>query len=226
MGRRITRKQLKEDEFVSAVDQLVRRFGEYWKPALAALGVVCVVVFLWWVGSSWSESRADKASSRLATAIDAYETAMTQQPPGDLGEAEAGLREVVEGYGRTTQGDVARLYLARIALGRGEVDDARSTLVRLLDRHAGDALGRLAALDLVRLRVESGQGAEVATELEAMVVGRSDQLPRDVALFELGEVFRGEQKTDQAREYYQKLVDEFPESPYGAQARQRLTELG
>jgi TolA-binding protein len=74
--------------------------------------------------------------------------------------------------------------------------------------------------------VSSGQGAEVAKELEAMVVGRDNQLPRDVALFELGEVFRGEQKIDQAREYYQKLVDEFPESPYLSQARQRLSELG
>ncbi len=141
-------------------------------------------------------------------------------------EAEEGFREVVEQYGRTAQGDVSRLYLARIALSRGETDDARAMLVRLADRHEDDALGRLVTLDLVRLRVASGQGTEVAAELEAMVVGRKNQLPRDVALYELGEVFLEEHDPDQAREYFQKLVDEFPESPFGAKARQRLTELG
>lgn len=226
MGRRITRKQLKEDEFVSTVDQLLRRFGEYWKPAAAALGAVLVVVFLWWVGGQWSGSRADKASVQLQVAIDSYQTAMMLQPPGDLTEAEQGFREVIEQYGRTSQGDVSRLYLARIALSRGEIDDARASLVRLADRHEDDALGRLVTLDLVRLRVASGQGTEVAAELEAMVVGRKNQLPRDVALFELGEVFLEEHDADQAREYFQKLVDEFPDSPFGAKARQRLTELG
>ncbi len=81
MGRRITRKQLKGDEFVSTVDHLIRRFGEYWKPAAAALGAVIVVVFLWWVGGQWSGSRADKASAQLQVAIDSYQTAMMLTAP-------------------------------------------------------------------------------------------------------------------------------------------------
>jgi predicted negative regulator of RcsB-dependent stress response len=226
MGRRITRKQLKEDEFVSTVDQLIRRFGEYWKPAAVALGAVLVVVFLWWVGSEWSSSRAAKASATLQVAVEGYQTAMLQQPPGDLGAAETGFREVAERFGRTAQADVARLYLARIALQRGDVDDARSALIRLADRNRDTALGQLVALDLIKLRIASGQGSEVASELESMVVGRGGELPRDVALYELAEVYREEQQPEQAREYYQKLVDEFPESAYSAPARQRLGELG
>lgn len=226
MGRRITRKQLKEDEFVSTVDNLIRRFGEYWKMALVALGAVLVVVFVWWMIGQWSGSQADAASAKLNQVITAYQEAVVPGGAGDLSDAEAGFAEVIEEYGRTTQGDVARLYQARIELGRGEADSARATLVQLVNRHKDDALGRLAALDLVRLRTASGQGAEVAAELEKMVVGRNTQLPRDVALFELGEVFVAEQKPDQAREYFQKLVDEFPESPYLTQARKRLGELG
>lgn len=226
MGRRITRKQLKEDEFVSTMDHLIRRFGEYWKPALAALGAVLVIVFVWWMIGQWSGSRVDAASARLNEVITTYQAAVAQDGSGDLAEAEAGFAEVIEEYGKTPQADVARLFQARIQLGRGETDSARATLVQLVSRHKDDALGRLASLDLVRLRTASGQGAEVAAELEKMVVGRNTQLPRDVALFELGEVFVAEQKPDQAREYFQKLVDEFPESGYVNQARQRLDELG
>ena len=226
MGRRITRKQMKQDEFVSTMDQLIRQFGGYWKPALAVLGAVLVAVFIWWTFGQWSGSRVDAASARLNEVITAYQEAVAQDGSGNLAEAEAGFAEVIEEYGRTPQADVARLFQARIELGRGDTGSARATLVQLVNRHKDDALGRLASLDLVRLRTTSGQGAEVAAELEKMVVGRNTQLPRDVALFELGEVFIAEHKPDQAREYFQKLVDEFPESGYVAQARQRLDELG
>ncbi|RLE26187.1 MAG: hypothetical protein DRJ65_06070 [Acidobacteria bacterium] len=226
MGRRITRKQMKQDEFVSTMDHLIRRFGEYWKQALAVLGAVLLMVFIWWMIGQWSGKQADAASEQLSLAVTVYQEALAQDGGGNLTDAEAGFAEVIEEHGRTDQADIARLYQARIQLGRGEIDTARATLVQLVNRHKDDALGRLAALDLVRLRTASGQGAEVAAELEKMVVGRNSQLPRDVALFELGEVFVAEQKPDQAREYFQKLVDEFPESPYVAQARQRLAELG
>lgn len=226
MGRRITRKQLKEDEFVSTMDSLIRRFGEYWKQALAALGAVLLIVFVWWVIGQWSGKQADAASMKLNQVITTYQEALAPDGDGDIAEAEVGFAEVIEEYGRTAQADVARLYQASIQLGRGETDTARATLVKLVNGHKDDAIGRLAALDLVRLRTASGQGAEVAAELEKMVVGRSSQLPRDVALFELGEVFIAEQKPDQAREYFQKLVDEFPESPYVSEARKRLGEVG
>ena len=226
MGRRITRKQMKQDEFVSTMDSLIRQFGGYWKPALVALGTVLVAVFVWWTFGQWSDSRVDAASARLNEVITAYQEAVTQDGSGDLAEAEAGFADVIEEYGRTPQGDIARLFQARIELGRGETDSARATLVQLVNRHKDDALGRLASLDLVRLRTASGQGAEVATELEKMVVGRNTQLPRDVALFELGEVFIAEHKPDQARESSQKLVKKYTESGYVAQARQRLDELG
>ena len=226
MGRRITRKQMKQDEFVSTMDRLIRQFGGYWKPALAVLCALLVVVFIWWSIGQWSGAREDAASAKLSEVITAYQEAIAQGGSGDLADAEAGFAEVIEEYGRTSQGDIARLFQARIELGRGETDTARAALVQLVHRHKDDSLGRLAALDLVRLRTASGQGAEVAAELEKMVVGRNTQLPRDVALFELGEVFVAEQKPDQAREYFQKLVDEFPESGYVTQARKRLGELG
>lgn len=226
MGRRITRKQLKEDEFVSTVDQLVRQFGQYWKPATAILAVVLVGVLVWWTVGQWSGSREEAAAFELNQVLTTYQDAMAQGDAPDLSEAEAGFRKVIDAYGRTTQADIARLFLARIELSQGQEDQARTALVRLSERHKGNALGRLAALDLVRLRASSGQGAEVAAELEKMVVGRRSDLPRDVALFELGEVYVMEKKADQAREYFQTLVDEFPESPFVPQARQRLGELG
>ena len=224
MARRITRKHLKENEFVSVMDTLIHWFTENWRPIAAAVSAVSVVALIWWGVSSWTGAKTEKASYSLSLAVSAYQTARAES--GDLSEARTQLEEVAAKFGRSDQADMARIYIAQLDIAAGDLDAARETLVQLVGRHRSDAIGRIASLDLIHLRVASGQGAEVAKELEAMVVGKDTRLPRDVALFELGEVFITEQDTEQAREYFQKLVDEFPESPYLAQARQRLAEIG
>ena len=228
MGRRITRKQLKkEDEFVSTMDAVVRWLFDNWRPLVAGVVAVCVVGLIWWGARAWMGSRAEEASLREALiTFEGEAVAGSMVPAGDLEAAEAGFLQVVDHYGGTEQADMARLYLARIALSRGEVDEARAALVDLTQRHDDDVIGRLATHDLINLRLASGQGAEVAGELEAMVTGQAKGLPRDAALYELGELFISEGDPERAQEYFQKLVDEFPESPYLLSARRRLGEIG
>jgi TolA-binding protein len=230
MGRRITRKQLKkDDEFVSAAELIFRWIADNWRPLVAGIAALAVVALLWWAATLWTGARTADASLLLRQAVKTFEgeaEAGSLVPAGDTEAAEAQFRQVVESYGRSDQADMARLYLARIALSRGETDQARSALVDLSQRHTDDLIGRLATLDLINLRIASGQNMEVAGELEAMVTGQSKALPRDVALFQLGEIYAGEGQTDRARQYFEQLVEEFPESPYLATARQRITELG
>jgi len=87
-------------------------------------------------------------------------------------------------------------------------------------------LGRLALVDLIHLRVGSGEAAEVAKELEKMLTGKDDSLPRDLAMFELGRVYVKEKKPEQAKQYFRKLVKDFPQSPYQSLAKQQIQSLG
>jgi predicted negative regulator of RcsB-dependent stress response len=230
MGRRITRKQLKkDDEFVSAAEVIFRWVADNARPLAAAILAVCVVALLWWAISGWMSSRTDDASLLLYHATQTFEGEAAPgslAPAGDIEAAEAEFQQVIDSYGRSEQADMARLYLARIALSRGETDEARTALVGLAEKHGDDVVGRLANLDLINLRIASGQGTEVAAELEAMVTGRSTGLPRDAALYRLGELFVEEGQPEKARTYLQMLVEEFPESPFLPNARQRLLELG
>lgn len=230
MGRRITRKQLKkDDEFVSAAEVIFRWIADNAKALIVGIGTVVIIALLWWAASGWMSSRTDDASLLLHHATRTYEgepMAGSMAPAGDLETAETEFQQVIDSYGRTDQADMARLYLARIALSRGQTDEARAALVELARKHGDDVIGRLANLDLINLRIASGQGAEVAADLEAMVTGQSTGLPRDAALYQLGVLFVEEGQPEKARTYLEMLVEEFPDSPFLANARQRLLELG
>jgi predicted negative regulator of RcsB-dependent stress response len=230
MARRITRKQLKQsDEFVSTMDTVMQWLSGNWQPIAAGLAGICAVALIWWLVGMWNDSRTEDASYALHHAVITYEgeDSLGQlEPTGDLDAAETEFLQVIEHYGKTDQADMARLYLARIHFDRSETDEARDLLVGLAERHRDDPIGRLATLDLIYLRIAAGQATEVAAELEAMVVGSNTSLPRDVALYELGQLYLAEQNPIQAGDYFQKLVDEFPESPYLNLARQHLMSIG
>jgi predicted negative regulator of RcsB-dependent stress response len=230
MGRRITRKQLKkDDEFVSAAEVIFRWISDNAKPLAAAIAAVCVIGLLWWAVSGWMGARTDDASLLLYHATMTFEGEAAPgsiAPAGDIEAAEVEFQQVIDSYGRSDQADMAKLYLARIALSRGEMEEARTALVELAQKRGDDVVGRLANLDLLNLRIASGQGTEVAAELEAMVTGRSTGLPRDAALYRLGELYVEEGEPEKARSYLEMLVEEFPESPFVTGARQRLLEIG
>ena len=230
MGRRITRKQLKkDDEFVSAAELIFRWVADNRRAIVAGLAAVSIFALLWWAVSLWTGNRAQEASLMLRNAVMALEGDAqpgSVVPAGNVADAEKAFLEVVDTYGSSDQADMARLYLARIALGRGEIDEARTALVDLSQRNGDNLIGRLATLDLIDVRIASGQGVEVAADLEAVVAGQSQSLPKDAALYRLGELFVGEDDPERARSYFERLLEEFPESPYLNNARLKLAELG
>jgi predicted negative regulator of RcsB-dependent stress response len=227
MGRRITRKQLKQDEFVSTMDTVIHWMSDKWRPVLIGLGAVCFVILLWWLGTIWSRSRTHQASYQLYQALNAYQQELAgDQTATGPDSAEAILQETIDRFPTLDQADVARVYLARIHMSRNELERARDLLVYVVDRRRNNAVARVAALDLVQLRVATGQSAEVAQQLEAMVAGPNRGLPRDAALFQLGELYVHQNELERARQYFEKLVEEFPESSYVNRARQRIAELG
>jgi len=230
MGRRITRKQLKQDdEFVSAAEWIFRWIADNRRQLMAAIGAVFAAAIVWWGVSAWMGSRTDDASLLLYHAVQTFEgdaASGTLVPGGDVDAAEIEFQQVVDSYGRSDQADMAKLYLARIALSRGQTNEARAVFVDLSQKHGNDVIGRLATLDLIDLRIASGQFEEVTGELESMIVDQDGGLPRDAALYKLGEVFVDSGDPERARTYFERLVEEFPESPYLTNARLKLNELG
>jgi len=224
MGRRITRKQLKQDEFVTVGGTVMEWLGDNWRPIVVIAGAALVVYAIWGVASWWSQDKALEAAQQLGVAMDAM--AMDGESGEEDVDVQGQLHQVVDQHSGTVQADIARLFLARMLLEQGKQDEARELLVRVISKNEDTTLGRFAAYDLLQLRIASGQAAEVAAELEASSAGEDTSLPRDVALYELGMLAMRQGQEDKAKEYLNTLVEEMPESPYLYPARQRLAELG
>jgi tetratricopeptide (TPR) repeat protein len=237
VGRRLTRKQIKQDQFVSFVDRGMHWLNQNWRQAAIGLGAVLAVALIWWGGSAYLSGRTGAASQALAKALEIYEAPVgSAAPPGApvtfatdaarLDAAQKAFQAVKSRYWLTPQTRMAELFLARIAVDRGDQAKALELLTSITSRHSSDPIVRLAMLDLIRLRVARGEGLQLVSQLEAMASGKDPRLPRDAALFQLAEIWNHEGKRDEAGRLLRKLVEDFPDSPYRLEAQQQLSAGG
>ncbi len=237
MGRRLTRKQIKKDEFITFVDRAVQWTGHNWRQALIGLGAVLAAALVWWGVTAFLGSRTDAASQAIGGALAAYNAPVGSAAPAGatlkfatdserLAAAEKAFKSVKSRYRFTPQAKLAELFLARIAADRGDTTQAIRRLGEIASSRSSDPVVRLAMLDLIRLRVARGEGLQLVSELEAMAAGKDPRLPRDAALFHLAQIWQHEGKPEEAAKLYRKLVEDFPDSPYRADAQQRLASAG
>ncbi|HPC83963.1 MAG TPA: tetratricopeptide repeat protein [Thermoanaerobaculaceae bacterium] len=230
--RRLTRKQIKQDEFIGLVDRGMHWLGQNWQQAaMGLIGAVVVAMVVWGVRAILA-SRGEAASEALSKAVATFSAPVGAAAPADaklkfatdterLAAAEKAFSEVRSKYSLTAEARMARLYLARIALERNDRDRAIRELGELASKRSADPVVRMAMLNLIRLRIASGEGAQVVRDLEAMAAGKDPRLPRDVALWQLAQLWEHDGKPEEASKLYRKLADDFPDSPYRSEAAQR-----
>lgn len=239
MSKRLTRKQIKEDirhgDLQTAVSTTYEKILSSQKlivgavVAVVALGIVSALVYF------YLTRRGETAANELAAAVEIYDAPLAGDDTGDAAAGESGPRFASDEERRTkarealqeveggTAGDVAGLYLADLALREGDKATARKYWQAFLDDHADDMLAVAVRLNLVRLDREEGKGEEVVERLEAELVEPEPDLPQDVLLFELAKTLDTLGRGDEAKDYYQRILDDHPRSPYASEARQKTT---
>ncbi len=138
-------------------------------------------------------------------------------------EARVALEAVQESYGSTASGRLASVYLGQIAAAEGDTATARELWTEFLENNGSDhALAVSLQLNLYSLDRAEGRGEQLAAELRGAVATETSALPKDVLLFELAATLDQLGDEDGARETFQRIVDEYPDSGYAIRARQQL----
>ena len=138
-------------------------------------------------------------------------------------EARVALEAVQESYGSTASGRLASVYLGQIAAAEGDTATARELWTEYLETNGGDhALAVTLQLNLYSLDRAEGRGEQLAAELRGAVATETSALPKDALLFELAATLEQLGDEEGARETFQRIVDEYPDSGYAIRARQQL----
>jgi len=227
MSEKITRKELKRNDLVETVGRTVdyvtsHRRGVGESVAIAA-GLVLLVggffaVKVYREGRAGRELSAGLAAldAPLATEPGASSAAVSFPTAAARDDAAAEHFRKASGYGGTTPARAASVILAA-RNGKGTAADS-------FERAARDGRFEVAAaaeIDAARLLASQGKSTEAIERLKRAVESPQVTVPKDALLFTLAQVYEGSGASADARSTYQRIVNDYPNSPYRADARQR-----
>lgn len=239
MNQRLTRQDMKRNELSTALGKGYEYAESHGRTILMAVGALLAVALLVGLFSMYRNNQAEKGNTALAKAIEIYQAPIDPAAPkpddplsptfADIAARQAKAKtlfqELRDDYGSTVAGDVAGVYLAQIAVAEGKPEEARQLWNDFLGEHGDHLLAGETRVNLLRLDRSQGKAQEVEQTLTAMLDEAEPQLPLDVVLNELAVTQEQLNKTQEAVQSYQRIVDEFPQSPYARDARQRIGAL-
>jgi TolA-binding protein len=234
------RHRLKENELTHAIAGAADRFQENRRAISLAGGLVVLALVAaagYWAWTTRSENRAQML---LGDALVVAQAPVQEAKPGAKPEAgtyptvqaraEAALAKFTEAFNAypSTNAGIAARYHAAGALGMlGRHTEAAARYQEVVDRAGSNSFyGRVAQLGVIEANTLAKQYDRAITAAQALVDNTADEtMPRDALLLELGKVQAAAGKKAEAKQTLDKVIAEFPESPYVEEAKKLLAEV-
>jgi tetratricopeptide (TPR) repeat protein len=205
---RISRKELKRDEFVEATKEAEHWLEEHWqtvaKIAAAVAGIAILVGIWFWYSSRTREQAALLLDEGLSRYTEVQEGGFTNT--AELETALASFDAAARKGGRAAVGQVSRYY-------REELTG---------NPNCPDTLAGSAHLLLAELFVAAAEPGRAVQTLETLIDADPPIYPLDQALMALGKVHQANGDEEQARIVWQRVIDEYPTRGSASQARRLL----
>jgi TolA-binding protein len=237
--KRTERQHLKENElrtFAKRAAETVEARGRESMIILIAVGVVAAIAVGYFV---WRERVQGKAHALLADAMTVAEARIGPPPapgtpagglyfPTERERSQAALikyRAAADAYPSTDAGIYARYQEAATTLALGNSMQAAGVYQQVIN-NAGDGFyGQMARLGLAEAQARAGQFDQAINTFKEMSQRKDGPLPVDGILMQLGKTYLEAGKRADAQQTFNKLVEEYPESPYTSDAKRELETL-
>jgi TolA-binding protein len=233
--RREHRRELKHDRFVDEIGSLSTRARENQRLLITVAAAVVIAALAGYGIFFYRSTREQNAQKALSAAIETLDSPLLpaaggQAMPGAKykteaernGAAEKQFKEVQTKFAGTDAADVAGLYLARFDAGRGDIAGSRKLLEQFIRDHPKHVLVGSARYSLYQLRIQNGEAAKVANELEAEISKPEPVLPADTLLALLAHAYDAQGNAVKSKEAYKRIATEYPDSPYALEAQRRI----
>ena len=156
---------------------------------------------------------------------------MPVQQPGtfqtEQAKLDAALPKFVEAanaYPDTDAGIAARYHAAGILASLGRYPEAEQRYQEVVDKAGNRIYGRTARLGLADTQVAQGKFDSAITIYHGVEPRHEFAIPVDGVLMQLGRAYAQAGRKDEAARAFNRIVDEFPQSTYAADARREMEE--
>jgi TolA-binding protein len=237
------RHKLKENEFARTVAN-ARDFMQTRGQDMATVVIIAAAAIVLAAGYGWwRQSRNAKANTLLASGLaaeDAQVVALTAPAPGspipvqqagtyatEQAKLEAALPQLLkaaDAYPNTDAGITARYHAAGVLAGLGRYAEAEQRYQEVVDKAGSRLYGRTAKLGLADVQVLQGKYDSAIKIYQEATTDSKSQLPIDGVLMQLGRAYMKAGKKNEAAHAFTRVVEEFPQSAYAADARREMEE--
>lgn len=237
--KRSERHHLKENE-LSALAKTARGVLEERPRHFMTVVIAAVVVAVVAIGYfAWRGSVQGRAHTLLAEAL-VIEGARVGPPPApdspstglsfptEREKDQAALTKfkvVADAYPSSDAGIFARYREATTHMRLGNPTEALKSYQQVIDSAGGSIYGQMARLGLAEAQARAGQYDSAITTYQELAQQKDGPLPIDGILMQLGRAYLDAGKPAEAQQTFNRLVEEFPDSPFLGDARRHLDSL-
>jgi len=234
--KRAERHHLKENELQTLARDMRERVERRRNETTAALILVAIVGTIAVGFFAWRERVQTKASTLLADAV-----AVKDARIGPPGTTEQGLRfntereraqaaltkfkAAADAYPTTDAGLYARFQEAGTWMALGNPAQAAAAYQQVIDKAGNAIYGQTARLGLAEAHSAQGHYDQAIIAFKELVQRKDGPLPVDGILMQLGRTYLEAGKRNDAQQTFNRLVEEFPDSPFSGDARKELENL-
>jgi tetratricopeptide (TPR) repeat protein len=135
------------------------------------------------------------------------------------------LKAAADAHPDTQAGITARYHLASTLAALGRHQEAAQAYDDVIKRGGDELYGHMARLGKAEEQARAGQHDAAIATYKELSERKDGDLPTDAILMQLARTYAAAGKKEDAQKTFTKIVDEHPDSPYAAEARQELEAL-
>jgi TolA-binding protein len=136
------------------------------------------------------------------------------------------FKAAADAYPASDAGIFARYQEGTLQIALGNETEAIAAYQQVIDRAGSDHIyGRMARMGIAEAQAKSGQFEPAINTLRELAQITDGPLPVDGILMQLGLAYRDAGKTADAQQTFDRIVKEFPDSPFNVEAKKALDSL-
>jgi TolA-binding protein len=219
VSKKMTKEELREDKVLTAV----RRLGDFVQQNLRyVIGAAILVALVIVAVGLWNQSRA-RAEQNASVAMG---QAKALYFSGNYAPALAQFQNVQTQFGSASHARTVGLYIGNCQLALGNPVEAEKAFSALRGKVGDEPLLQSAAVrGMGAALADQGKAAEAAARYEEAARVDGNLLAADDWMA-CGDAYLRAQESEKAKQAFETVVSEHPESPRVAEAKLRLAEIG